>query len=62
MNDDTLSLKKSTDTRWSSHYNSIIAIYESFTGIIQVLDELCDDNDKTTKFEANAIRDKFVSY
>ncbi|CAF4456497.1 unnamed protein product, partial [Didymodactylos carnosus] len=57
MNDDTLSLKKSTDTRWSSHYNSIIAIYESFTGIIQVLDELCDDNDKTTKFEANAIHE-----
>lgn len=62
MNDDTLSLKRATDTRWSSYYNSIIAIYESFTEIIEVLDELCDDDDKTTKFEANAIRDKFVTY
>ncbi len=62
MNDDTLSLKMATDTRWSSYYNSIIAIYESFTEIIEVLDELCDDDDKTTKFEANAIRDKFVTY
>ena len=62
MNDDTLSLKKSTDTRWSSHYNSIIAIYQSHDEIIQVLDELCDDNDKSTKLEANAIRDKLVSY
>jgi hypothetical protein len=38
MNDDTLSLKMATDTGWSSYYNSIIAIYELFTEIIEVLD------------------------
>ncbi|CAF3731666.1 unnamed protein product [Rotaria sp. Silwood1] len=62
MNEDVLSVKKSTDTRWSSHYNSIIAIYESFTGIIHVLDELCNDNDKITKLEARVIYEKLVSY
>ena len=62
MNDDTLSLKKSTDTHWSSHYNIIIAIYQSHKEIIQALDELCDDNDKSTKLEVNAIHDKLVSY
>ncbi|CAF4322626.1 unnamed protein product [Rotaria sp. Silwood2] len=62
MNEDALSVKQSTDTRWSSHYNSIIAIYESFTEIIHVLDELCNDNDKMTKLEARAIREKLVSY
>ena len=62
MNNDTLSLKKTTDTRWGSHYNSIIAIYRSYDETIRIFDKLYDDNDKLTEVEANAIRDKLVSY
>lgn len=62
INEDSLSLKSSTDTRWSSQYNSIIAIYESYAEIIEVLDELRNDDDKMTKLEAYSIREKIVSY
>ena len=52
MNDNTLSVKKATDTHWSSQYNSIIKIYESFLEITHALDELCNDNDNMTKLVA----------
>ncbi|CAF4392251.1 unnamed protein product [Rotaria magnacalcarata] len=43
-------------------YSSVVAIHESFNEIVDTLDELCNDNDKTTKLEANSIREKIVSY
>ncbi|CAF4352132.1 unnamed protein product, partial [Rotaria magnacalcarata] len=57
-NKDTLSLKDLSDMRWTAQYSSVVAIHESFNEIVDTLDELCNDNDKTTKLEANSIREK----
>uniref|UniRef100_A0A2N9F3J0 TTF-type domain-containing protein n=1 Tax=Fagus sylvatica TaxID=28930 RepID=A0A2N9F3J0_FAGSY len=42
LNQET-SLKRSCDTRWSSHYNTMISLIDMFPSIIDVLDTIADD-------------------
>jgi hypothetical protein len=42
LNQET-SLKRSYDTRWSSHYNTLISLIDMFPSIIDVLDTIAED-------------------
>jgi hypothetical protein len=42
LNQET-SLKRSCDTRWSSHYNTLISLIDMFSSIIDVLDTIAKD-------------------
>jgi hypothetical protein len=42
LNQET-SLKRSCDTRWSSHYNTMISLIDMFPSIIDVLDTIAED-------------------
>ena len=42
LNQET-SLKRSCDTRWSSHYNTLISLIDMFLSIVDVLDTIADD-------------------
>ena len=42
LNQET-SLKCSCDTRWSSHYNTLISLIDMFQSIINVLDTIAED-------------------
>ena len=38
-----MSLKHSCDTRWRSHYNTMITLIDMFPSIIDVLDTIAED-------------------
>ena len=42
LNQET-SLKRSCDTRWSSHYNTMISLIDMFPSIVDVLDAVAED-------------------
>ena len=42
LNQET-SLKRSCDTRWSSHYNTLISLIDMFSYIVDVLNDVAED-------------------
>ncbi|KAI5340365.1 hypothetical protein L3X38_019639 [Prunus dulcis] len=56
------SLKRAGDTRWSSHYGTIISIISMFSSVIHVLQMIIDDNPNDSAGEANKIQREMLTF
>ncbi|XP_034211299.1 zinc finger MYM-type protein 1-like [Prunus dulcis] len=56
------SLKRAGDTRWSSHYGTIISIISIFSSVIHVLQMIIDDNPNDSAVEANKIQREMLTF
>ncbi|KAI5324597.1 hypothetical protein L3X38_033670 [Prunus dulcis] len=56
------SLKRAGDTRWSSHYGTIISIISMFSSVIHVLQMIIDDNPNDSAGEANKIQREILTF
>ncbi|XP_034203509.1 zinc finger MYM-type protein 1-like [Prunus dulcis] len=56
------SLKCAGDTRWSSHYGTIISIISMFSSVIHVLQMIIDDNPNDSAGEANKIQMEMLTF
>ena len=53
-------VKRVTDTRWSAHYESVKALHLGIDGIVNALEELCDQNENVdTRGQAHDVSDAF---
>ncbi|XP_021831212.1 zinc finger MYM-type protein 1-like [Prunus avium] len=50
-----ISLKRAGDTRWNSHYGTLISIISMFSSVIHVLQMVIDDNPNDSAGEANKL-------
>jgi hypothetical protein len=59
-----LSLKSSSDTRWSANYESIHSVIESYDEIIHCLQFIEEEKpfDKESKLQSKNLRNKLISY
>ncbi|XP_021815296.1 uncharacterized protein LOC110757865 [Prunus avium] len=56
------SLKRVGDTRWNSHYSTIISIISMFSSVIHVLQMIIDDNPNDSAGEANKIQREMLTF
>ncbi|KAM2549739.1 hypothetical protein TB1_014072 [Malus domestica] len=54
LNQET-SLKRAGDTRWNSHYGTLISIISMFSSVVHVLQMVIDDNPNESAGEANTL-------
>ncbi|XP_050147382.1 uncharacterized protein LOC126622675 [Malus sylvestris] len=54
LNQET-SLKRAGDTRWNSHYGTLISIISMFSSVVHVLQMVIDDNPNDSAGEANKL-------
>ncbi|CAN6718795.1 unnamed protein product [Malus baccata var. baccata] len=54
LNQET-SLKRAGDTRWNSHYGTLISIISMFSSVVHVLQMVIDDNPNDSAAEANKL-------
>ncbi|CAN6560158.1 unnamed protein product [Malus baccata var. baccata] len=54
LNQET-SLKRAGDTRWNSHYGTLISIISMFSSVVHVLQMVIDDNPNESAAEANML-------
>ncbi|CAN6722794.1 unnamed protein product [Malus baccata var. baccata] len=54
LNQET-SLKRAGDTRWNSHYGTLISIISMFSSVVHVLQMVIDDNPNESAGEANKL-------
>ncbi|XP_050150553.1 uncharacterized protein LOC126625529 [Malus sylvestris] len=54
LNQET-SLKRASDTRWNSHYGTLISIISMFSSMVHVLQMVIDDNPNESADEANKL-------
>ncbi|CAN6579280.1 unnamed protein product [Malus baccata var. baccata] len=54
LNQET-SLKRAGDTRWNSHYGTLISIISMFSSVVHVLQMVIDDNPNESAGEANKV-------
>ncbi|CAL8116952.1 unnamed protein product [Prunus armeniaca] len=61
LNQET-SLKRAGDTRWNSHYGTLISIISMFTSVVHVLQMVIDDNPNESVGEANKLMREIRSF
>ncbi|XP_021826322.1 zinc finger MYM-type protein 1-like [Prunus avium] len=61
LNQET-SLKRAGDTRWNSHYGTLISITSMFSSVIHVLQMIIDDNPNDIAGEANKLMREMLTF
>ncbi|XP_059669396.1 uncharacterized protein LOC132314568 [Cornus florida] len=56
------SLKRANDTRWGSHYDTLISVTIMFSAIVTVLETLAEDGSSEKKFEVNLLLEFIQSF
>ncbi|XP_059629026.1 uncharacterized protein LOC132271602 [Cornus florida] len=56
------SLKRASDTRWGSHYDTLISVTIMFSAIVNVLETLAEDGSSEKKFEVNLLLEFIQSF
>ena len=61
LNQET-SLKRAGDTRWNSHYGTLISIISMFSSVVHVLQMVIDDNPNESAGEANKLMREILTF
>ncbi|CAN6580202.1 unnamed protein product [Malus baccata var. baccata] len=61
LNQET-SLKRAGDTRWNSHYGTLISIISMFSSVVHVLQMVIDDNPNESAAEANKLMRMILTF
>ncbi|KAM2249065.1 hypothetical protein ACFXTI_003761 [Malus domestica] len=61
LNQET-SLKRAGDTRWNSHYGTLISIISMFSSVVHVLQMVIDDNPNESAGEANKLMRMILTF